>query len=128
VEGRRTDRGHAIFGQYRYCLADRGAQAEEGWRWTHKLSALVDYDKTDGATDKNQMQLGVESDYRLNQRLFVYGSAQVLRDRFAGFTSQVSLSGGAASSWSAPRASRSTSRRARPGGAPTISTSPPPIP
>ena len=69
--------------------------SKEGWRWTHKLSALVDYDKTDGATDKNQMQLGVESDYRLNQRLFVYGSAQVLRDRFAGFTSQVSLSGGA---------------------------------
>lgn len=67
---------------------------KEGLRWAHKAQALVDYDRTDGQTDKNQMQFGLESDFKFAKRVYVYGSAQYLRDRFAGFTSQVSLSGG----------------------------------
>lgn len=68
--------------------------SKEGLHWRHKLSALVDYERTAGVTDRNQILAGLESDYKFNDRFFAYGSAQYERNRFAGYDTRVSVSGG----------------------------------
>jgi putative salt-induced outer membrane protein len=68
--------------------------SKEGLHWRHKVSALVDYERTDGVTDRNQILAGLESDYKFNARLFAFGSAQYEANRFSGFDTRVSVSGG----------------------------------
>lgn len=68
--------------------------SKEGLRWRHKLNASIDYERTAGITDRNQILGGLESDYKFSDRLFAYGSAQYERNRFAGFDTRVSVSGG----------------------------------
>jgi putative salt-induced outer membrane protein len=68
--------------------------AQEGLHWKHQLHALADFERTSGVTDRNQMQLGLETDYKFNPRLFAFGSALAEDDRFAGFNSRFSVAGG----------------------------------
>ncbi|MCB2060929.1 MAG: DUF481 domain-containing protein [Novosphingobium sp.] len=66
----------------------------KGIRWKHKLTATADYHRTDGSTTKEQFLFAYEPNYRLGERAFAYGLAQYERDRFQGFSSRISLSGG----------------------------------
>ncbi|WP_125957188.1 YdiY family protein [Novosphingobium sp. MD-1] len=66
----------------------------ESLRWRFSLRALADYQRNNGQTSRNQMLFAFEPNYRFNERLFAYGLAQYERDRFAGFTSRTTLSGG----------------------------------
>lgn len=65
-----------------------------GLNWRHKLTALADYQRTNGVTTREQFLAAYEPNYQLNDRLFVYALAQYERDRFQGFSSRISASGG----------------------------------
>ena len=67
---------------------------KEGRKWRHNLSAVADYQKTNGATDREQFLAAYEPNYKFNERLYAYGLAQYERDRFQGFSSRYTLSGG----------------------------------
>ncbi|WP_337189311.1 DUF481 domain-containing protein, partial [Phenylobacterium sp.] len=66
----------------------------EGIDWTHKLLAAIGYQRTSGRTSKEQLLFSYEPNYAVSDRLFTYGLSQYERDRFQGFTSRVSVSGG----------------------------------
>lgn len=65
-----------------------------GIDWRHKINALADYQRSNGVTTREQFLVAYEPNYQLDDRLFLYGLAQYERDRFQGFSSRVSLSGG----------------------------------
>jgi len=67
---------------------------KEGEQWRYKFRAQADYQRTNGATDREQFLAAIEPNYKINDRLYVYGLAQYERDRFQGFSSRYTLSGG----------------------------------
>ncbi|MXO90915.1 DUF481 domain-containing protein [Pontixanthobacter aquaemixtae] len=66
----------------------------KGIDWRHKFTALADFQRTNGVTTREQFLLAYEPNFQLNDRLFVYGLGQYERDRFQGFSSRISTSGG----------------------------------
>lgn len=67
---------------------------KESERWRHKLNALLDFQRVNGVTTKEQFIAGYEPNFIINDRLFAFGLAQVERDRFQGFSARYSVSGG----------------------------------
>jgi putative salt-induced outer membrane protein len=65
-----------------------------GIDWEHRLRSAVDYQRSNGRTSREQYQFSYEPRYVFNGDLFVYGLAQYEKDRFQGFTSRISASGG----------------------------------
>ncbi|WP_128893209.1 YdiY family protein [Erythrobacter sp. HKB08] len=65
-----------------------------GIDWRHKVTALADYQRSNGVTTREQFLFAYEPNIRIDDRLFAYGLAQYERDRFQGFTSRYSVSGG----------------------------------
>ncbi len=65
-----------------------------GIDWTHKLRARTDYQRNNGVTSREQYFAAYEPNFRLSERLFVYGLAQYERDRFQGFSARYAVSGG----------------------------------
>jgi len=65
-----------------------------GIDWEHLLSVGADYQRTEGVTTREQFIAAYEARYNVNERLFAYGLAQFERDRFQGFSSRYSGSGG----------------------------------
>lgn len=70
------------------------ALERKGIDWRHKLRAHVDYQRSDGVTTKEQFLAAYEPNYTITDGLFAYGLAQYERDRFQGYASRVSVSGG----------------------------------
>lgn len=70
------------------------ALTKEGEHWRHNLRALTDYQRSNGVTSRNQLIASYEPNYKFNDRLFAYGLGQYERDRFQGFNSRVTASGG----------------------------------
>ncbi len=70
------------------------ALERKGIDWRHKLIAAADYQRTNGTTSKEQFLFAYEPNYHITERLFAYGLAQWERDRFQGFSSRISASGG----------------------------------
>ena len=66
----------------------------QGIDWRHKLTALADYQQTDGRTTREQLLVAYEPQYSLDDSIFLYGLGQLERDRFQGFANRLSLSGG----------------------------------
>lgn len=66
----------------------------KGIDWRHKLNALVDYQRSNGETTREQYVVGYEPNIRISPRAFVYGLAQFERDRFQGYLARYSVSGG----------------------------------
>lgn len=62
--------------------------------WRHKITALADFQRTNGQTTKEQFLFAYEPNYTISDRLFAYGLAQYERDRFQGFSSRLSASAG----------------------------------
>lgn len=65
-----------------------------GIDWRHKLTALADFQRTNGVTTREQFLAAYEVNYDVSDRLFIYGLAQYERDRFQGFSARYSGSGG----------------------------------
>jgi len=65
-----------------------------GIDWEHRLRSAVDYQRSNGQTSREQYQFSYEPRYTVNGDLFIYALAQYERDRFQGFTSRISASGG----------------------------------
>lgn len=66
----------------------------EGLNWRHKLAGLIDYRRSDGDTTREQFLFSYEPNYNITDRLFAYGLGQYERDRFQGFSSRLTASGG----------------------------------
>jgi len=66
-----------------------------GIDWRHKFRALVDFQRSNGVTTREQFLVAYEPNYALSDRSFIYGLAQYERDRFQGYSARYSLSGGA---------------------------------
>src|SRR5688500_792999 len=65
-----------------------------GVDWQHRLKAAADYQRSNGRTSREQYLAAYEPRYQVNGDLFSYALAQYERDRFQGFSSRYSLSGG----------------------------------
>ncbi|QTD55921.1 DUF481 domain-containing protein [Parasphingorhabdus cellanae] len=67
---------------------------KESERWRFKFNALADYQRTNGSTTREQGVVTLEPNYKFNDRLYAFGLVQYERDRFQGFSSRYTLSGG----------------------------------
>ena len=65
-----------------------------GIDWTHKLRGRADYQRTNGVTSREQFFAAYEPNFQISERVYAYGLAQYERDRFQGFLSRYSVSGG----------------------------------
>lgn len=65
-----------------------------GVDWQHRLRAAADYQRSNGRTSREQYSASYEPRYQVNSDLFSYALAQYESDRFQGFSSRYSLSGG----------------------------------
>lgn len=70
------------------------ALQRNGIDWQHRLRVNTDYQRSNGRTSREQYLAAYEPRYEINRSLFSYGLAQYERDRFRGFSSRYSLSGG----------------------------------
>lgn len=66
----------------------------KGVDWTHILRGRADYQRTNGATNREQYFAAYEPRIQASPRLFGYGLAQYERNRFQGFDHRYALSGG----------------------------------
>jgi putative salt-induced outer membrane protein len=66
----------------------------QGIDWQHKLTATIDYQRSNGRTSRERYLFAYEPRYNISPDLFTYGLAQYERDRIQGFDSRYSLSGG----------------------------------
>lgn len=66
----------------------------EGIDWSHRLNASMDYQRSNDVTSREQYMLSYEPRYQINPRLFAYALGQFEKDRFQGFSSRYSASGG----------------------------------
>lgn len=65
-----------------------------GIDWEHRLRATADYQRSNGRTSREQYLVAWEPRFQVSDNLFAYGLAQYESDRFQGFSSRYSLSGG----------------------------------
>jgi len=70
------------------------ALTRDGINWRHKLNGRADYQESNGVTTREQFLVAYEPNIKLSDRLFAYALGQYERDRFQGFSSRYSASGG----------------------------------
>ena len=66
----------------------------EGLKWSHRISARVDLQRQDGETKREQLLAAYEPRWQFNDDMFVYGLAQIERDRLQGVARRYAASGG----------------------------------
>jgi putative salt-induced outer membrane protein len=66
----------------------------EGEDWRVGLLGRADYQETNDVVVREQYRFSVEPNYKFNERGYVYGLGQFEQDRFQGFHSRYSVSGG----------------------------------
>lgn len=54
-----------------------------GLMWNHHITAIADFQKTDGTTTREAMRASYQLDYRISDLWFAYGLFQWERDKFA---------------------------------------------
>ena len=67
----------------------------EGLNWRHKLRAQADYIENQGVTTREHYLASYEPNYKIDDRLYVYGSGLYEADRFLGYENRISVSAGA---------------------------------
>jgi putative salt-induced outer membrane protein len=65
-----------------------------GIDWQHRLRASADFQRSNGQTSREQYLAAWEPRYQIGKTLFAYALGQYESDRFQGFSSRYSLSGG----------------------------------
>lgn len=68
--------------------------AKDAVKWRLKFRARADFQRSNGVTSREQYAAALEPEYKINDRLFIYGLAQYDRDQFQGFSSRYTISGG----------------------------------
>ncbi len=66
----------------------------EGVKWSHRIRARVDLQRQDGQTKREQLLAAYEPRWQFSERMFVYGLAQIERDRLQGLVRRYAASGG----------------------------------
>lgn len=66
----------------------------EGEDWRVGLLGRADYQETNNVVVREQYRFSAEPNYKFNERGYVYGLGQYEQDRFQGFHSRYSISGG----------------------------------
>jgi putative salt-induced outer membrane protein len=66
----------------------------EGPDWRVAAAARADYQEADNVVTREQYRVSAEPNYKFSDRGYVYGLGQYEQDRFQGFSSRYSLSGG----------------------------------
>lgn len=66
----------------------------EGLQWRHKFHIQADYQENAGITTREHYLASYEPNYKIDDRLYVYGAAQYEEDRFLGFYNRYSASTG----------------------------------
>jgi putative salt-induced outer membrane protein len=67
----------------------------EGLDWRNKVKLQMDYQRSLGVVTREHYLAAYEPNYKLNDRAYIYGSAQYESDRFLGFYDRYSTSVGA---------------------------------
>jgi putative salt-induced outer membrane protein len=67
----------------------------EGLRWRHKFHAQADYQSNQNVTTREHYLGSYEPNYKIDDRLYIYGVAQYESDRFLGYVNRYSTSVGA---------------------------------
>lgn len=63
-------------------------------KWRLNVKARADYERSAGSTTRDQLSATIEPNYKFDKKLYAYGLAQFERDRFQGFSTRYTLSGG----------------------------------
>lgn len=66
----------------------------EGLQWRHKFHAQVDYTENQQIVTREHYLASYEPNYKIDDRLYVYGAAQYEGDRFLGYYDRYSASAG----------------------------------
>ncbi len=66
----------------------------EGQNWRIGTNARADYQETSGIVTREQYRFSAEPNYKFDERGYVFGLGQYEQDRFQGFASRYSISGG----------------------------------
>lgn len=66
----------------------------EGLQWRHKFRGQADYQENAGVTTREHYLASYEPNYKIDERLYVYGAAQYEADRFLGYYNRYSASAG----------------------------------
>lgn len=66
----------------------------EGQNWRIGSTGRVDYQEIANVVTRDQTRLSAEPNYKFSQRGYVFGLGQYEKDRFQGFLSRYSMSGG----------------------------------
>ena len=66
----------------------------ESERWQHRFHASADLRRNNGSTTREEYVVSYEPRFQLDEAFYVYALAQWEQDRFQGFASRVSTSGG----------------------------------
>jgi putative salt-induced outer membrane protein len=66
----------------------------KGIDWQHKLTATIDYQRSNGRTSRVRYRFAYEPRYNIRPDLFAFGLAQFERDTIQGFASRYAISGG----------------------------------
>jgi putative salt-induced outer membrane protein len=66
----------------------------EGQNWRVATSARADYQETANVVTREQYRFSAEPNYKFDSRGYLYGLGQYEKDRFQGFASRYSISGG----------------------------------
>ena len=67
---------------------------KEGVRWRQALSGRVDYSKSAGVLSTDKDTAAYQPQYKINDRLYIYGLGQFDRDRILGFSYRFTESSG----------------------------------
>ncbi len=67
---------------------------KEGNKWRYNFRAIADFQRTNGVTTREQYLAAIEPNYKINDRLYAFALGQYERDRFQGFSSRLTASGG----------------------------------
>lgn len=67
----------------------------ESLSWRHKLRLQADYQRNAGVTSREHYLAAYEPNWKIDDRLYLYGSAQFEADRFFGYNQRYSASTGA---------------------------------
>lgn len=71
------------------------ALTRNGLDWRQKFKAQLDYQRSMGVTSREHYMAAWEPNWKVDDRSYVYGSAQFESDRFLGYTTRYSVSTGA---------------------------------
>lgn len=66
----------------------------EGQNWRIGTNARADYQETSGVVTREQYRFSAEPNYKFDERGYLFGLGQYEQDRFQGFASRYSISGG----------------------------------